>query len=263
MKKTPQGGSEQTVSLSSTVPSVSGSTVTLTSQPTAAVAAANSEQDEPQAEAPGAPQSLTVATAGSGQLALSWAAPDSDGGSEVTGYQVQWKESSGSWDTPEDVSETTVPGTSHTITGLTDGAGYAVRVRAVNSAGAGEAAETTGTPVNPTPLTAGVHDNPASHDGQTAFTFELRFSEEPDPDFSYTTLRDHAFTVTGGAVTKASRLDPPSNIGWEISVSPDGDGGVTIVLPVTTDCEAQGAICTDDGRMLANRNDITVSGPGG
>ncbi len=28
-------------------------------------------------------------------------------------------------------------------------------------------------------------------------------------------MRDHAFTVTGGVVTKARQLDPPGNIGWE------------------------------------------------
>ena len=38
---------------------------------------------------------------------------------------------------------------------------------------------------------------------------------------------------------------------------------MTIVLPVTTDCNAQGAICTGDGRPLSNRLEITVSGPGG
>ena len=51
------------------------------------------------------------------------------------------------------------------------------------------------------PLTATVHDVQSSHNGQDAFIFELRFSEDPKPDFSYTTVRDHAFTVTGGSVT--------------------------------------------------------------
>ena len=92
---------------------------------------------------------------------------------------MQWKESSGSWDTTANVSETTVTGTAHTITGLTDGTEYDVQVRAVNSEGAGEASpEAAATPVNPTPLTATVHDKPSSHDGSAAFTFELRFSEE-------------------------------------------------------------------------------------
>ena len=54
------------------------------------------------------------------------------------------------------------------------------------------------------PLTATAHGVPASHNGQGVFTFELRFSEEFG--ISYRTLRDHAFTVTGGEVVKARRL---------------------------------------------------------
>ena len=61
--------------------------------------------------------------------------------------------------------------------------------------------------VEPT-LTVTVHDVPSSHNGQDAFTFELRFSEDPKPDFSYTTVRDHAFTVAGGSVTYVRRLVP-------------------------------------------------------
>ena len=106
-----------------------------------------------------------------------------------------------------------------------------------------------------------MHDNPSSHDGQTGFTFELRLSEEPKGGFSYVTMRDHAFTVTGGSVTGARRLDPPGNMRWGVNVTPDSNGDVTIVLPVTEDCEAQGAICTDDGRKLSNRTELTVSGP--
>ena len=100
-------------------------------------------------------------------------------------------------------------------------------------------------------LTASVSAVPGSHDGSATFTFELQFSEEPEDDFSYTTMKDHAFTVTGGRVTKSNRLNPPSNIGWLVHITPDGDGTVTIVLPVTTDCVADVAICTEDGRMLS------------
>ena len=110
------------------------------------------------------------------------------------------------------------------------------------------------------PLTASAHDVPSSHDGSSTFTFELRFSEEFP--VSYVTLRDHAFTVTGGEVTQARRLDRPGNIRWEISVSPDSNGDVTIVLPATTDCDAGGAVCTEDDRMLSGGLEITVNGPG-
>ena len=111
--------------------------------------------------------------------------------------------------------------------------------------------------VAPPPLTASLENAATSHDGSTAFTFELRFSEEVK--LSYKTLRDHSFTVT-----KAKRLEQGSNIGWRITVVPDGNAAVTIVLPVTTDCNATGAICTrdDSDRPLSNRLEITVSGPG-
>ena len=115
-----------------------------------------------------------------------------------------------------------------------------------------------------TPLTAAIHDAPESHDGQEDFTFELRFSEEPKEGFSDETLRDHAFTVTGGEVAGARKLDGDSatpNIRWEISVSPDSNADVTVKLPATTDCEAQGAICTDDGTMLSSPLEFTVKGP--
>ena len=115
-----------------------------------------------------------------------------------------------------------------------------------------------------TPLTAAIHDAPESHDGEKRFTFELRFSEEPKEGFSDVTLRDHAFTVTRGTVAGARRLDSDSdtpNIRWEISVSPDSNADVTVELPATEDCEAQGAICTEDGRALSSPLKFTVKGP--
>ncbi len=60
-------------------------------------------------------------------------------------------------------------------------------------------------------------------------------------------------------MTSARRLTQGSNIGWTITVTPDSAAAVT--LPVTTDCDADGAVCTADGRKLSNRNEFTVSGP--
>ena len=114
------------------------------------------------------------------------------------------------------------------------------------------------------PLTAATHDAPGSHNGQEKFTFELRFSEELGTGFSYKTLRDHAFTVTRGTVAGARRLDSDSdtpNIRWEISVTPDSTADVTVELPATEDCEAQGAICTEDDTMLSSPLKFTVKGP--
>ena len=347
-----------------------GNEETLTSVATVAVAPT----------VPGAPGILSVSVNDTGKLDVSWDAPDSNGGSAVTGYKVQWKESSDSWDTPAEVSETTVTGTSHTVTGLTDGVEYTFRVFAVNSAGDGSASDdASGTPrettaptvssatvdgatltltfsegLTETPLpavttftvnvgdnrrgvdsvgisgstvtltlasavtstdavtvvytvpsdaaaarlkdlsanpaesftgqavtnntaaaqpllTASIHDEPSSHDGQSEFTFELQFSEEPKSGFSYKTMRDHVFTVTrgtvkGGTVDGARRLVSGSNIEWQIKIRPTSNGDVTIVLPITEDCDCRRApVCTGDGdgRPLSNRLEITVSGPGG
>ena len=110
-------------------------------------------------------------------------------------------------------------------------------------------------------LTVSVESAPRTHDGTSAFDVRLAFSEELADDFSYETLRDHAFTVTHGAVTGARRLTPASNIGWEITVAPAGRADVTLALPATTDCDAAGAICTEDERMLAATLVATVEGP--
>ena len=86
---------------------------------------------------PEAPLHVRVSVHDANSLDVTWEAPASDGGSPVTGYKVQWKQTSGSWDTAEDVSEETVTGTTHTINGLTEGVEYAVRVIAVNAVGDG------------------------------------------------------------------------------------------------------------------------------
>ena len=120
-------------------------------------------------------------------------------------------------------------------------------------------AGTTLTDLETPQLTATAQDAPDSHDGSSAFTFDLRFTEEFP--LSYVTLRDSAFTVSGGTVVNARRLDPPSNIGWEITIDPEGNEAVAIVLPATTVCSATGAICTGDGRPFSERLEINVSGP--
>ena len=64
-----------------------------------------------------------------------------DGGSPITRYKVQWKESTDNWDTPEDVSEEAVQSTTHTIRDLTGDMQYDVRVVASNDVGDGAASE--------------------------------------------------------------------------------------------------------------------------
>ena len=109
-----------------------------------------------------------------------------------------------------------------------------------------------------TPLTAEFQDAPPSHNGSDTFTFRIAFSEPIS--ISYKTLRDDSLDVTNGSATKAKRVDGQSDL-WEITVEPDSDAAVTVVLPITEDCAAQDAVCTRDGTELSNRSELTVPGP--
>ena len=101
---------------------------------------------------------------------------------------------------------------------------------------------------------------PDDHNGSDEFTFQIHFSEEPSLGFA--SVRDHVLTVTNGDVTTVRRTTPGENIRWEITLQPDGDEDVTVALPPTTDCSAQGAVCTASGKMLSSISSITVPGPG-
>jgi len=91
---------------------------------------------------PSAVMNLT-ATAGNGQVSLSWNAPSNDGGSEITGYEV-------TMDNWANKVTKTASERSHTYTGLTNGTKYTFKVRAVNAKGNGEEATATATPTNQT-----------------------------------------------------------------------------------------------------------------
>ena len=103
------------------------------------------------ARAPDAPGGLAAATAvgREGELDVTWTAPASDGGSEVTGYKVQWKSGTESYDGSASSTRQAVVSDpavlTHTITELTVGTAYTVRVMAVNVAGDGAAAEVAAT----------------------------------------------------------------------------------------------------------------------
>lgn len=97
---------------------------------------------------PVAPTNLT-ATAGNGQVALSWTAPATTHGT-LTDYVVQYSSDSGStWTTFSDGTSTS---TSATVTGLTNGTAYVFRVAAVNGVGTG-AYSTASSAVTPTAQT--------------------------------------------------------------------------------------------------------------
>ena len=90
------------------------------------------DDDRPRTSAPGAVRDLTVA-GGDGQVVLTWDAPASDGGAAITDYEYRYRTggSYGAW------ISTGSTETTHTVTGLDNGAAYSFQVRAVNRVGKG------------------------------------------------------------------------------------------------------------------------------
>ena len=107
------------------------------------------EPEQPEPEQPEPPQDLTV-TPGDGSLALAWAAPASDGGSAVTGYIIEHKETSADDDSWTEASAA-ADARSHTLDGLTNGTTYDIRIAAANTAGTSTWATLTATPEQPEP----------------------------------------------------------------------------------------------------------------
>ena len=83
--------------------------------------------------------------AGDGSLAVSWS-PPANGGSEITGYEIWYRPSTSSSYTTLNTTATSI-----TISGLTNGTGYTVFVRAQNAEGSGEWSDAvSGTPMSGT-----------------------------------------------------------------------------------------------------------------
>ena len=356
-----------------------GNAESLTSEPTASV----------EADVPGPPLNSQVSPKGSGELHIEWDPPPDERGSAIIGYNVQWKLEADDWETTGETRRETSTGTSYTVTGLTNGAVYALRVLAVNGAGQSEpSAEATGTPEEPPPVWSGTltvgtkssyipelrgytlwgvdagvlsesyfnHDEagyrivglyhyagglylnmslelladftltigdlefvagessdpetpvngrywwaadglewndgdtrevsislvedsaglserplapptasidslPKRHDGESAFSFHLRFSD--DVPTSYRSLREHSMEVTNGTVVSAKRITKGSSRSWIIMVQPASGDDVGIALLAGQSCDLVGAICTTDGRRLFNSLEVSVSGPEG
>ena len=196
-------------------------------------------------------------------VTLTWNAPDDD---SITHYKVLRRDPAvhaAYWFvTIED--DTGTAATRYTDDTVKPEKRYIYRIKAVNPHGVSTwsrhaKAITPAAPApEPAPLTARFRDTPDSHNGTDAFTFRIAFSD--GINISYKTFRDHSLEVTGGSVTKARRVNRRRDL-WEITVEPNADADVSVVLPVTEDCSTQGAVCTSDGKKLSNRVTLPVAGP--
>jgi large repetitive protein len=147
---------------------------------------------------PSVPLSLSV-TPASTSIVVSWVAPASNGGANITDYMVQYSsDSGGSWTTFIDGTSSL---TSATVTSLVNGTAYIFRVAAVNSVGTGSyslassSATPRSAPLAPTGLTAAPGNGSATvswtapADGGAVLTdYVVQFSS--DSGASWTTFTD-------------------------------------------------------------------------
>ena len=219
---------------------------TLTSAATAAVAA--------ETAVPDAPQSLNVSPDDTGTLDVSWEAPASDGGSDITGYKVQWKSGSEDYDGSAGSTrqaEITDPASrTHTITGLTDGVEYTVRVIAVNDVGDGPPSdEVTGTPRETTPPELAT----ATVDGTT---LTLIYDEALDEASG---LAADAFSVTVGGTGRAVDGVSVSGSSVILTLGSAVASGATVTVSYTVPTDAAAPRIQDDaGNPAASFSDQDV-----
>ena len=244
------GDEGQTIKVRVTVTDDAGNETTLTSEATEPVEAA----PQPDSPATGEPSISGTVQVGKTLTADTTGITDDDGLNNAV-FAYQWLS-----------DDTEIGGaTGSTYTLVDADAGQTIKVRVTFTDDAGNETTLTSAATDevapvPPPLTVSLRGAaPATHDGSTEFTFEIEFSEEFP--LSYKKLKFHAFDVTNGEVLKAQRVVKSSNISWRITVRPDSNADVTVVLPATTRCGAQGAICTRDGRKLSNSLNFTASGP--
>ena len=178
---------------------------------------------------PSAPQSFT-ATALNAKVRLEWAAPASDGGNPIVGYEYRYRAGSGSFTEWADVPGSNVNTTSYTVTGLINGTVHTFEVRARTSTLKGAAASADATPMAVAPdaplvtvesrnTALRVTWNVADNGGSDIFRYQVQwksgaqsFANTRQQDF----ITDRHTTITG--LTNDTEYDvrvrARNTIGW-------------------------------------------------
>ena len=219
---------------------------------------------------PAPPQNLNVSLHGTGDAGpVGWEAPTSDligeinwkvlgthgdGGSPITGYKVQWKSGSEDYDGSAGSTrqaEITDPASrTHTITGLTDGVEYTVRVIAVNDVGDGPPSdEATGTPRETTPPELST----ATVDGATlTLTYDEDLDENSEPS-------SDAFSVTVGGTGRAVDGVSVSGSSVILTLGSAVASGATVTVSYTVPTDAAAPRVQDEaGNPAASFSDQDV-----
>lgn len=211
-------------------------TITIQAKTTAfgpvASAASNTVSKAVTAVVPGAPTGLDTTTVRGTEVALSWTAPTSNGGSAITTYAVQYSSNGGgSWST---FTHTASTATSINVTGLSSSTAYLFKVAATNSIGTGSYTSNLGpvttltpptVPETPTAVSAGSATSsaltvswsaPSRDGGATIDVYRVQYSTD---GITWTTASSTAtspYTVTGlsASTSYVFKVAAHNSVGW-------------------------------------------------
>ena len=91
----------------------------------------------PDMHMPSMPQMVTAAADSDTAITVSWAIPADNGGSDITGFTVRWKQSDATSYAAAAMATADATASSHMVTGLMAGTSYTFQVRATNAEGMG------------------------------------------------------------------------------------------------------------------------------
>lgn len=244
--------SDSVDTITSTTGTVTGAT--LTDHPTMSAGAT----------APDPPTGLTLTVLGPTAIKLDWTAPVDDGGSEITGYLIEFESPVGDgWETL--VADTGSTSTTYTHEALTYTTEYNYRVSAINAEGTSDpstAADATTDADTP----ADVEDPVAEASGpySVTLTWSAPLDDGGDPITGYQIERETPHTVgfeiivadTGSTDTEyedEGPLQPSTTYNYRISaINGAGVGQSLIEVQVTTDPPPQlGSDVTSSDDLLA------------
>jgi hypothetical protein len=144
------------------------------------------------------------ASVANGQSVVSWSAPSSNGGSAISGYKVEYSTNGTSW--TQASASTTSP---YTLTSLTNGTSYQVRVTPINGAGNGASTTTTvvpgAVPTAPQNVAATSERNssvvtwtpPVSNNGYPILSYTVEYSTDGTTWTSASTAATSPYSLTG------------------------------------------------------------------
>ncbi|WP_317966653.1 S-layer homology domain-containing protein [Paenibacillus sp. CCS19] len=194
-------------------------------------------------DGPAAPSDFK-ATAGDGQVALSWKAPTDDGGSAISGYKV--------WYGSVTLVTLGAAETQYTFTGLTNDQAYTFKIVAINAKGEGAESRATATPSKPTTTPPVVPGPSGSTSGNTGTETNTVLSKS---NYTVNTPKDKpAVTDNNGNITLPG--------GGEIATK----GGTKIKVPEGTTIDASDKVTIPAGKsaeVTLPGSNITVTIPGG